>query len=142
MAKARAKANGESKSGTFKRLFAANRELLKVPSIADVMKLYEAEVGRSATAADRGVAANIKSKMRKEYGLRRGRRKGGRKAASAVNGAVALAVPRATASMLALEDSIEDCIYRARRMEMESLADVVRLLRRARNHLIVMNGAK
>jgi hypothetical protein len=44
--------------------------------------------------------------------------------------------------MLALEDSIEDCIYRARRMELDSLADVIRMLRRARNHLIIMAGAK
>ena len=44
--------------------------------------------------------------------------------------------------MLALEDSIEDCIYRARRMESESLTEVVRLLRRARNHLIIMAGVK
>jgi hypothetical protein len=141
MAKAKAK-KGDSKSGVFKRLFLANKELLKVPSIADVMKLFEAEVGRSATAADRGVAANIKSKMRKELGLRRGRRRKGGRRAAPTNGAVALAIPRSTAAMLALEDSIEDCIYRARRMESESLADVVRLLRRARNHLIIMAGAK
>jgi hypothetical protein len=140
---AKAKKKGDSKSGIFKRLFLSNKELLAVPSIAEIMKLFQAEVGRTPTDADRGVAANIKSKLRKDLGLRPGRRrrKGGRKAASA-NGAVAVAVPRATASMLALEDSIEDCIYRARRMELDSLADVVRLLRRARNHLIIMAGAK
>jgi hypothetical protein len=137
MAKAKKKAN--SKSAIFKKLFAANKELLKVPSIAEVMKLFEAEIGRSATDADRGVAANIKSKMRKLYGMRRGRRKGGRRAAGTT---VAVVVPRATAAMLALEDSIDDCIYFARKMESERLADVVRLLRRARNHLIILAGAK
>jgi hypothetical protein len=139
---AKAKKKPDSKSGIFKRLFLANKELLTVPSIAEILKLFEAEIGRKATDADRGVAANIKSKVRKELGLRgKRRRKGGRKAASA-NGPLAVAIPRATASMLALEDSIEDCIYRARRMELDSLADVIRMLRRARNHLIIMAGAK
>jgi hypothetical protein len=139
---ARQKAKEISKSGIFKKLFTENKDLLRVPSIADVMKLFEAEIGRPATASDRGVAANIKSKMRKEFGFRRGRRRKGGRRVAGVEGVAVAVVPRTTAAMLALEDSIEDCIYRARRMESESLADVVRLLRKARNHLIIMAGAK
>ena len=55
--------------------------------------------------------------------------------------AVAVAIPRVSAS-LALEDAIDDCIYLARKMESDRLAEVIRSLRRARNHLIVMTGAK
>src|SRR3954452_17324203 len=117
---ARAKAsNGESKSGLFKRLFESNPELLKVPSIDEVMKMFEAETGRSATDKDRGVAANIKSKLRKAHGLRGRRRRGRKPGRPAGTGtrtaAVAVAAPRASAT-LALEDAIEDCIYLARKM--------------------------
>jgi hypothetical protein len=140
---AKAKATGESKSAVFKRLFESNKDMLKVPSIDEIIKMFEAEVGRSATLKDRGVAANIKSKMRKKLGMR-GRRKGGKRGRpmGTTNGTVAvMAAPRVSAA-LALEDAIDDCIYLARRMESDKLADVIRSLRRARNHLIVMSGVK
>ncbi len=142
---ARAKASeGESKSALFKRLFESNPELLKVPSIDEVMKLFEAETGRSATGKDRGVAANIKSKLRKAHGLR-GRRRGRKRGRPVGSGnraaAVAVAAPRASAT-LALEDAIEDCIYLARKMESDRLADVIKMLRRARNQLILLAGSR
>jgi hypothetical protein len=140
---AKAKVSGESKSARFKRLFETHKELLNVPSIDAIIKMFEEEVGRAATIKDRGVAANIKSKMRKTLGMR-GRRKGrkrGRPVGSS-NGAVAvMASPRISAT-LALEDAIDDCIYLAKRMDSEALADVIRSLKRARNHLIVMTGSK
>jgi len=90
------------------------------------MKLFEAQVGRSATDADAG-GGQYQKQGAAGPRLRPGKRR--RKAAqgASANGAVAVAFP-GDRSMLALEDSIEDCIYRARRMEMDSLADVVRLL--------------
>src|SRR4051794_11742981 len=98
---AKAKATGESKSARFKRLFETNKEMLNVPSIDQIIKMFEAEVGRSATLKDRGVAANIKSKMRKALGMR-GRRKGkkrGRPVGSG-NGAVSImAAPRVSATL-------------------------------------------
>ena len=90
------------------------------------------------------MAANIKSKLRKQLGMRgrghRGRKRG--RPPGSGNAAVAVLAPRTTSSMLALEDAIEDCIYLARRMESERLVDVIRILKKARNHLIVMTGAK
>jgi hypothetical protein len=139
---AKAKAAAESKSSVFKRLFDARRDLLQVPSIDEIMKMYEAEIGKSANDKDRQVAANIKSRMRKKLGMRRGRRGRKRRAGRPAGTPAMATVARASASMLALEDSIDDCIYLARKMETDRLDDVVRLLRRARNHLIVMTGAK
>jgi hypothetical protein len=139
---AKAKGTGESKSAIFTRLFASNKDLLKVPNIDDVMKMFQAETGRTPTDNDRGVAANVKSRLRKKLGMR-GRRRGRKRGRPAGTGtmAVAVATPRVSAS-LALEDAIDDCIYLARKMESDQLADVIRSLRRARNHLIVMTGAK
>jgi hypothetical protein len=138
---ARAKAAVESKSALFKRIFMSNKDLLKVPSIDEVIKMFEAEAGRAATDKDRGVAANIKSKLRKKLGMRGRRRKRGRPAGSG-NGAVAVMAAPRVSSTLALEDAIDDCIYLAKRMESDRLADVIRSLKRARNHLIVMTGTK
>src|SRR5438046_9680512 len=108
---AKAKAAGESKSGLFKRLFMSNKEMLKVPSIDEAIKLFESETGRSATDKDRGVAANVKSKLRKQLGMRGRRRRGGRRRGRPPGSgtmAVAVASPRVS-SALALEDAIEDC---------------------------------
>jgi hypothetical protein len=140
---ARPKANGESKSAVFTRLFEGRKDLLEIASIDEVLKLYASATGSTPTLKERQVAANIKSKLRKKYGLRGRRRR--RKARRAMAGAAPVAVaasPRAVASMLALEDSIDDCIYLARKMESARLDDVVRNLRRARNHLIVMNSPR
>jgi hypothetical protein len=138
---ARTKTAGESKSGLFKRLFMSNKEMLKVPSIDEVIKLFEAETGRSATDKDRGVAANVKSKLRKQLGMRgrRGKKRG--RPAGGGSTAVAVAAPRVS-SALALEDAIEDCIYLARKMESDRLADVIKMLRRARNQLVLVTGSK
>jgi hypothetical protein len=141
---AKAKAAGESKSALFKRLFQSNKDLLKVPSIDDVIKMFEAETGRSATDKDRGVAANVKSKLRKQLGMRgrRGRRGRNPGRPAGAQGTPVMAAARKVKNTLALEDAIEDCIYLARRMESDRLVDVIRDLRRARNHLILMSAAK
>jgi hypothetical protein len=141
---ARAKAEGESKSAVFTRLFDSRKDLLQVPSLDEILKLYASETGSNITLKERQVAANIKSKLRKKYGLRgrRGRRRRGRRRAMAGAAPVAVAAAPRPGALLALEDAIDDCIYLARKMESARLDDVVRTLRRARNHLILMNGPK
>ena len=142
---ARAKVGGESKSAIFTRLFESRKDLLQVPSISEVLEMYASATGSQPTLKERQVAANIKSKLRKKLGLRgrrRGRRRKGRPpGVTAMRVAVAVA-PRTIGSMLALEDSIDDCIYLAKRTDAARLEDVIKQLRRARNHLIVLNGAK
>src|SRR5437868_12917985 len=78
----------ENKSAIFARLFQANQHLLTTPSIAEAIAQFEAEVGRSATDKDRGVAANVKSRLRRKLGMRRRRRRG---RSAAANGVVAVA---------------------------------------------------
>lgn len=136
---AKTKSSGESKSAVFKRIFLTHKNLLSVPSIAEVIKLFEAQVGREATNNDRNIAANIKSKMRKKMGLRGHRKKKRTVGVTSVNGGhVAVAAPRTTSSFLALEDAIDDCIFLARKMESDQLTDIVRMLRKVRDQLIVM----
>src|SRR4051794_27234302 len=59
---ARPKAQGVSKSSVFTRIFEANKDLLKIPSIAEALTQFEAEYGQAPTQSDRGLAANIKSR--------------------------------------------------------------------------------
>jgi hypothetical protein len=140
---AKAKAKGDSKSEVFRRIYESHKDLLKVASIADVMKMFEEATGKAATQSDRGLAANIKSRLRQKYGMRRGRRrrrKGARPVAA--NGTMAVATARATPATLVLEDAISDCIDMVRKIGSERLADVLRLLRKARYELLVRTGAK
>lgn len=138
------KAKDESKSAVFRRLYESNLDLLKVPGYDELFKMYQAEDGsRKVGVSERQVAANVKSTLRQKHKIR-GRRRGRRgRRARMVNGAVAPVImtpQRVGAAHLALEDAIDDCIFLARRMDAVRFADVVRLLKRARNQLIVMTA--
>ncbi len=138
----RTKAKGESKSAVFRRLYESKLDLLKVPGYDELFRLYQAEdSSRKIGTSERQVAANVKSRLRKEHKFRR-RRRGGRRARSA-NGAVAPVMTgpqRVGAAHLALEDAIDDCIFLARRMDATRFEDIVRLLKKARNQLIIMTA--
>jgi hypothetical protein len=145
MAKAKA-ATGESKSAVFRRLYQSNLNLLKVPGYDDLFRLYQGEdSSRQIGTSERQVAANVKSRLRKEHKFR-GRRRGRRGRRPGVADGAArpiMTVPqRIGAAHLALEDAIDDCIFLARRMDATRFEDVVRLLKRARNHLIIMTAKK
>src|SRR5207248_4768509 len=144
MAKAKA-ATGESKSAVFRRLYQSNLNLLKVPGYDELFRLYQGEdSSREIGTSERQVAANVKSRLRKEHKFRRRRgRRAGR--ARSANGAVAPVMTgpqRVGAAHLALEDAIDDCIFLARRMDATRFEDIVRLLKRARNQLIIMTAKK
>lgn len=138
----RTKAKGESRSGVFRRLYESNLHLLKVPGYDELFRLYQEEdSSRKIGKSERQVAANIKSVLRAEHKIRR-RRRGGR-ATRSVNGAAAPAMSgqqRVAAAHLALEDAIHDCIFLARRMDPTRFEDVVKLLKRALNRLIVLTA--
>jgi DNA-binding MurR/RpiR family transcriptional regulator len=92
---------------------------------------------------DRQIAANIKSKLRREFKIGRRRRKRGRPAGSTAAGAGANAAPRAgrpASSLPMLEDHIDECLMLAKRLDREGLDDVIKHLRRARNIVVVKLG--
>src|SRR5436190_21999029 len=85
----KAKAKGESKSAVFRRLYESNLSLLKVRGYDELFRLYQGEdSSREIGTSERQVAANVKSRMRKEHKFRRRRgRRAGR--VRSANGAVA-----------------------------------------------------
>ncbi|MFO0807344.1 MAG: hypothetical protein U0746_01835 [Gemmataceae bacterium] len=136
---ARTKANEESTSSIFRGIFEANPELLRVSSFVDVARLYEASgPGRKFTDRERGLAANIKSRLRKVHGIK-GRRRA-RKAQLATASQGALRVGRSATSLLKLEDMVDECLMAAKRSDSEALGPVIKLLRAARNKIIHMQG--
>jgi hypothetical protein len=80
----------------------------------------------------KSILSNVKSIVRKKR-----RRKAGSKKASEVTAAVA---PKASnvplVKLESLEEQIDDCLTFAKRLDREGLADIISLLRRARNGVV------
>jgi hypothetical protein len=145
---AKAKGDGESKSQIFRRYFEKRPDLLKESSFDDVAAMYKEEYpNRDFGDNDRQIAANIKSKLRKELKIgRRRRRRRGRPAGATAAAAEAGGAPRGPrgggGALFALEGQIDDCLIAARRLGRPELDDVVKHLRRARNLVIVTSGER
>src|SRR5262245_33815617 len=137
---------GESKSQVFKRLYAENEHLLDVPGYDEVLQKYQAlNPNVDITKGIRGIAANIKSALNRKKGgkSRRGRRgrKRGRPAGTTKVMMAAAGSPRVGGgSLQTLEENIDDCLVFAKRIDSEGLRDVIGLLRRARNYVILHAG--
>ncbi len=143
MAKAKAD-SGESRSRIFTRYFTDQKDLLKQPGFDAIIEKYKAEFpDREFTAQDRQIAANIKSKLRREFGIRRRRRRAAAAVGASTNaGTTAPRAPRTIGSLTTLEEQIDDCLMAAKRLDREGLDDVIRHLRRARNLIVVRLGGE
>jgi hypothetical protein len=136
---AKAKPETESKSHVFRRLFLKQPELLRGSSFDPLIEMFKKEFpDREFTDNDRQIAANVKSRMRKEFKIRRRRRRA--KAAAGNESAPAHRPLRGTGVLAALEEQIDNCLISARRLDREELSDVIKHLHRARNLLIVRMG--
>jgi hypothetical protein len=129
-----------SRSSVFTRYFTENKELLKQPGFDRIAELYARDFpDRQFGDKERQIAANIKSKLRKEFKIRRRRR---RRAAAGAGDAASVAprLTRGVGPLYHLEGQIDDCLAQARRLGREDLEDVVKHLRLARNLVIVRLG--
>lgn len=135
---AKVKEAGESTSAKLTRLFEADVELLRMREYDGLKAAWEkAFPGKPFTVGHRQIAANIKSRLRKQHGMRKRRSK--HAAAGSDNGAPAMK-PLRPALLVPLEERIDECLMLARGAGREQLSDVIRSLKRARNLLIVMIG--
>jgi hypothetical protein len=139
---AKAKTSEPSKSEIFRRYFEKRPELLKVPGFDDIAAMYTQEFSdRDFTENDRQIAANIKSKMRKDRNISRRRR---RRRVGVTGTAEATPVVarggRGFSVLHVLEEQIDDCLIAARRLNRAELGDVIKHLRRARNLVIMRAG--
>jgi len=133
----RTKAPGESLSAKLKRLFRADTELLRTRDYDGLKAAWEkGNPGKPFSEKLRQIAANIKSRMRKDLGMRKRRRK---QSAVVANGQAAVK-PLRPVLLAPLEEHIDECLMLARGVGRDQLADVIRLLKRARNQVIMMIG--
>jgi hypothetical protein len=131
--------DGETVSGYFRKIFKENPKLLKERSNDELLQRWLADHPdqKEVPQKVKNNLANIKSVLRKQ------RRKGGGRpnAEQPVVAVSAVAAPKVAARGLQdLEEQIDDCLDHARRLDREGLADVIGLLRRARNAVVWKMG--
>ena len=87
--------------------------------------------------------SNVKSVLRKKLRSKPGRKKGTRSAGSSTTTAPITETPRKTIRGLdTLEEQIDECLTLAKSLDREGLADIIALLRRARNEVVWKMGER
>jgi len=131
--------NGESHSGYFRRLFKENTKLLEGRSNEEVLNRWLADHPGEKAVPDRikYILSNIKSVMRKKLRKKPGRRPKAEKAAEATTLVVVTSPKKVAGKTLeTLEEKIDECMNLAKNLDPDGLAEVVAVLRRARNKVV------
>lgn len=134
-----AQASNETTSGYFRRLFTENPRLLVTRSNSEVLNRWLAD-----HPGNREVPKNVQKNMAKVKGLLRKKSRKRAKSTAVDHGAPVAAissapkafVKAAPKSLEALEEQIDDCLTLAKRTDKEGLAEVIRMLRNARNAVV------
>jgi hypothetical protein len=134
---------GGSVSGYFKAIFKENPGLLKSTSNDDIFARWLKDHPGDKEVPDRvkGILFNVKSKLRKKRGAKRGRPR--KEAQPTGEGQAAEVAPIRRVPLRgleSLEERIDDCLTLARSLDREGLEAVLDLLRRARNGVVVKQG--
>jgi hypothetical protein len=133
----------ETSSGYFRRILKENPKLLKKGTNAELFERWLQDHPGHAEVPDnvKAILHNLKSVLRKK---RRQRRAEATEAATVSTGGMAaptISVKASVVRLEALQDQIDDCLAVARTMDREGLAEVIQLLRRARNRVVHQVGA-
>jgi hypothetical protein len=130
---------GETVSGYFRRIFKENPKLLKGRSNEELLKRWLADHPghKEVPQTVKNNLANVKSVLRKKLRKKGGRPKSEQPVAVVSEAAKLKVAPR---SLEALEAEIDECLSFAKRLDREGLADVIGLLRRARNAVVWKTG--
>jgi hypothetical protein len=130
---------GGSVSGYFKALFKENPSLVKSTSNEEIFDRWLKDHPEEKEVPDRvkGILFNVKSKLRKKLGARRGRPRHEEQPAIAVQPAEVAPIRRLpTRGLESVEERIDDCLSLAKSIDREGLEGVIALLRKARNGVI------
>jgi hypothetical protein len=136
--RARSSANGESVQGYFRKILEEEPKLLKKRSNAELYERWlKDHPGQTEVPLKvRQGLSNLKSVMRN----RRRRRKRMQNGEAAAAGPARRGAPRGGNALVNLESQIDEALVMARQHESLGLEDVIRLLRTARNRVIVRMG--
>jgi hypothetical protein len=133
-------AGGETVSGYFRRVFAENPKLLNSRSNDELLSRWLADHPGEKEVPERirQNLSNVKSILRKQQ-RKRGRRRQEQDQAAGAPPRPA-APRRASDSLEALEEHIDDALTLAKVIDREGLQSVIHLLRRARNEVVWKQG--
>ncbi len=149
---ARRRKSGESLYAYFQRLFQENPEWLDSPTNDAIYDRYRSDYGLPAdeplAQPIRNALANKKSLMKKalresgqatagDNGTRRRGRGRGRRAVVAAAQVTAPTGPRPS-GMKNLEEQIDECLFSAQALDRQALEGVIKMLRSARDAVVVM----
>jgi hypothetical protein len=132
--------DGETTSGYFRRIFREDRSLLKQGSNAAVFErwLKDHPGHKEVPANVKAILHAVKSSVRNKRKQKRAEKAEATAVAPAV---LPLAVAHSTVKSLGrLEEEIDDCLMLARGMDRDGLAEVIDLLRNARNQVVRQAG--
>jgi hypothetical protein len=136
-----AKGNGETVSGYFRKVFAANPGLLDSRSNDELLQRWlkdhpgETDVPKNVKAGLQNIKSVLRSKSRRR---RKARAASATGAAAPVSQRVEVGVKKS--KLEALEERIDDILMFARGLDEEGLHDVISHLRRARNEVVWKMG--
>ncbi|HEV3262861.1 MAG TPA: hypothetical protein VG013_38860 [Gemmataceae bacterium] len=130
--------NEESISGYFRKVFKENPKLLKSRSNAELLARWLTDHPDEKTVPERvrQNLSNVKSVLRK----RRRKRAATKRAAEPPEALAAAPSRPASRGLNLLEEQVDECLTSARNLDREGLANVIGLLRRARNEVVWKMG--
>jgi hypothetical protein len=135
---------GENVSGYFRARFKENPQLLKGKSNQELLQRWLADHPGEKEVPQRVkyILSNLKSVLRKKLRQKKEKSKQRPELAATVAPAVeATNMPNAALRGLeTLEEQIDDCMSLARQLDREGLANVVQILRKARNAVVWQQG--
>jgi hypothetical protein len=143
MAKAAQKSGGEPESimGYFRPILEANPRFIKNRKNDELYELWLKDHPdyKEVPERVRNGLSNLKSTLRAKLKKRKGKRVGQAPAAEANGGAAPMkrTARPAGGQLERLEEQIDECLARAKDLDREGLEDVIHLLRRARNRVVV-----
>jgi hypothetical protein len=138
---AKAEATGESMQGYFKRILKEDPKLLKGRSNEELLNRWkEDHPGQELSNSVKAGLQNAKSALRSKRRRRKATPVEGQPAQEAPIPAKVTSDGHKGHKLEALEERIDDCLSHARQLDREGLAEVIRLLHRARNEVVWKMG--
>lgn len=135
--KKRKKRRGESIHGYFRNVFNENPDWIEIKSNDAVLARFQADHPRKKiNNRIKQNLANVKSLLRRD--IREGKREGVKADPFNLGGMTQFS--SAGHGLERLEDYIDECLAMAKNMDRTEMEDVIKLLRRARNDVVLMQG--
>jgi hypothetical protein len=131
----------ETLTGYFRRILRENPKLLKGRSNDELLARWkEDHPGQDITNSVKAGLQNAKSALRSKRRRRKATPVEGQPAQETPKPARAASDSRNAHKLEALEEQIDDCLSHAKHLDRQGLAEVIRLLHRARNEVVWKMG--